>query len=190
MAMHVAGVPDRKLVAIGQWLSLGFMVYIQQYILSFSVRVLVHMIQKPQFWNLLAPCRPASPPKHPTHTLTDPGPVWWTEQHPFPNRPTKTTYDRPSTSPSQFSAKTPTKPPSRGPIEISNQKSFQIAQPGSIWNFRPKVLPNHPSGVHSKYLWKTPSGDPSSHRIIHLRKKSSKYPSNTPFRKPYPQNPL
>ena len=36
MAMHIANVPDRTLMAIRRWRSLGFMVYIWQQISSFS----------------------------------------------------------------------------------------------------------------------------------------------------------
>ena len=39
MAMHITWVPCRKFIAIGQWCLLGFMVYIQQQILSFSAGV-------------------------------------------------------------------------------------------------------------------------------------------------------
>ena len=39
MAMHIAGVPNSKLMAISRWSSLGFMVYIQQQISSFSTGV-------------------------------------------------------------------------------------------------------------------------------------------------------
>ena len=41
MAMHLADVSDRNLMAIGQWRSLGFMVYMQQQISSFSAGVSV-----------------------------------------------------------------------------------------------------------------------------------------------------
>ena len=41
MAMHVAGVPYRTLMDIGRCFLLGFMVYIQQQISSFSVVVSV-----------------------------------------------------------------------------------------------------------------------------------------------------
>ena len=49
MAMHMAGVPDHRLVAIYRWFSLRFIVYIKQQISSFSSGVLVHMIQQPWF---------------------------------------------------------------------------------------------------------------------------------------------
>ena len=49
MAMHIAGVPFPTLVAIGRWHLLGFMIYIQQQISSFSAVVLVKMIQQPWF---------------------------------------------------------------------------------------------------------------------------------------------
>ena len=49
MAMHIAGVPYRTLVSIGRWRLLGFMVYIQQQISSFSTGVSVNMRQQPWF---------------------------------------------------------------------------------------------------------------------------------------------
>ena len=52
MAMHIANVPDRTLMAIGQWCLLGFMVCIQQQISSFSTGVSVHMIAQPWFQHL------------------------------------------------------------------------------------------------------------------------------------------
>ena len=39
MVMHIAGVPDRTLMDIGRWCSLGFVVYIKQQISSFSAGV-------------------------------------------------------------------------------------------------------------------------------------------------------
>ena len=51
MAVHIAGVPNWALVAIGWWHSLGFMVYIQQQISSFSAGVLIKMIRQPWFWH-------------------------------------------------------------------------------------------------------------------------------------------
>ena len=41
--MHITGVPYQTLMDIGRWRSLGFMVYIQQQISSFSRGVLVRM---------------------------------------------------------------------------------------------------------------------------------------------------
>ena len=52
MAMHIANVPGRTRMAIGRWRSLGFMVYIQQQISSFSTGVLVRMSTQPWFWHL------------------------------------------------------------------------------------------------------------------------------------------
>ena len=52
MAMHLAEVPDGTLMAIGRWRSLGFMVYIQQQISSFSTWVSVKMSQHPWFRHL------------------------------------------------------------------------------------------------------------------------------------------
>ena len=52
MAMHLAEVPDQTLMAIGRWRSLGFMVYIQQQISSFSTGVSVKMSQQPWFRHL------------------------------------------------------------------------------------------------------------------------------------------
>ena len=49
IATHLANVPDRTLMAIDRWRSLGFMVYIQQQILSFSTGVYVKMSQQPWF---------------------------------------------------------------------------------------------------------------------------------------------
>ena len=51
MAMHLADVPDRTLMAIVIWRSLGLMVYIQQQILSFSIGVSVKMSHQPWFWH-------------------------------------------------------------------------------------------------------------------------------------------
>ena len=50
--MHFANVTDQTLMAIGRWWSLGFMVYIQQQILSFSTGVSIKMSQQPWFQNL------------------------------------------------------------------------------------------------------------------------------------------
>ena len=52
MAMHFAEVPDQTLMAIVRWRSLGFMVYIQQQISSFSTGVSVKMSQQPWFRHL------------------------------------------------------------------------------------------------------------------------------------------
>ena len=52
MAMHIADVPDRTLMAIGRWRLLRFMVYIQQQISSFSTGVSVCMSAQPWFWHL------------------------------------------------------------------------------------------------------------------------------------------
>ena len=49
MTMHIAEIPDRTLIPIGRWRSLGFMVYIQQQISSFSAGVLVKMSRQPWF---------------------------------------------------------------------------------------------------------------------------------------------
>ena len=43
MYTHIAGVPDRNLMAIGRWRSLGFMVYIQHQISYVSTSVSVCM---------------------------------------------------------------------------------------------------------------------------------------------------
>ena len=50
--MHIADAPDRTLVAIGKWRSLGLMVYTQQLISSFRTGVSVHMIAQPWFRHL------------------------------------------------------------------------------------------------------------------------------------------
>ena len=52
MAMHIADFPDRTLVTIGRWRSLGFMVYIQQHIFPFGTVVLVCMSAQPWFRHL------------------------------------------------------------------------------------------------------------------------------------------
>ena len=52
MAMHLAEVPDQTLMATGRWRSLGFMVYIQQQISSFSTGVSVKMSQQAWFRHL------------------------------------------------------------------------------------------------------------------------------------------
>ena len=52
MAIHLVNVPDWTLISIGRWQSLGFMVYIQQQISSFSMGVSVKMRQQPWFWHL------------------------------------------------------------------------------------------------------------------------------------------
>ena len=51
-AMQIAGVLDITFMAIVQWRLLGFMVYIQQHISSFSSDVSVRMSQKPWFQHL------------------------------------------------------------------------------------------------------------------------------------------
>ena len=130
--MHIAGVPDFTIMAIGRWRSLGFMVYIQQQISSFDTGISVRMSQKPWFWHPLSIQSSTKPSKHPTHIFSNPGPVRWTERHHFSGRPTKTPSDHPSTSSSHFPTKIPFKSPSRCPFKISNQNSFQITQPGSI----------------------------------------------------------
>ena len=50
--MHLANVSDRALMAIGRWRSLGFMVYIQQKISSFSTEVSVKMSKQPEIQHL------------------------------------------------------------------------------------------------------------------------------------------
>ena len=50
--MHIMNVPDRTLVAIGRWRSLGFMVYIQQQIYSFNTGVSVRMSGQTWFCHL------------------------------------------------------------------------------------------------------------------------------------------
>ena len=52
MAMHLTEVPDQTLMVSGRWRSLGFMVYIQQQISSFSTGVSVKMSQQPWFRHL------------------------------------------------------------------------------------------------------------------------------------------
>ena len=52
MAIHIVDVPYQTLMAIGILRSLGFMVYIQQHISSFSTRVYVKMIQQPWFCHI------------------------------------------------------------------------------------------------------------------------------------------
>ena len=52
MVMHIPNVSDGLLMAIGRWWSLGFMVNIQQQILSFSTGVSVKMSQHPWFRHL------------------------------------------------------------------------------------------------------------------------------------------
>ena len=49
MATHLAGAPDWTLMAIGRWRSLGFMVYIQQQISSFSAGFSAKMSRQPWF---------------------------------------------------------------------------------------------------------------------------------------------
>ena len=49
MAMHISNASDQTLMAIERWRSLGFMVYIQQQILSFSTGVSFKMSQQPYF---------------------------------------------------------------------------------------------------------------------------------------------
>ena len=51
MAMHLANVPNRTLVAIVRCRSLGFMVYIQQQISSFSTGFTVKVTQQTWFWH-------------------------------------------------------------------------------------------------------------------------------------------
>ena len=51
MAVHLAEVPDRTLMAIGRWRSLGFIFYIQQQISSFGTGVSVNMSHRPWFWH-------------------------------------------------------------------------------------------------------------------------------------------
>ena len=52
MAIHIANVPDLSPMAIRRWCSLGFMVYIQQQIYSFSMGVFVRMSAQPWFQHL------------------------------------------------------------------------------------------------------------------------------------------
>ena len=51
-SMHIDGVPDQTLMAIGWWRLLGFIVYIQQQISSFSTGVSVRMSDRPWFQHL------------------------------------------------------------------------------------------------------------------------------------------
>ena len=83
MIMHIAGIPDQTLMAIGRWRSLGFMAYIQQLISSFSAGVLVKISQQPWCQYPQAIFRPSRPPNHPFHTPPDPGAVWWSEWKDF-----------------------------------------------------------------------------------------------------------
>ena len=52
MAVHIAEVPDRTLMVIGMWRSLGLMVYTQQLISSFRTGVSVHMSAQPWYQHL------------------------------------------------------------------------------------------------------------------------------------------
>ena len=52
MVMHITGVPDRTLMDIGRWRLLGFMIYIQHQMSSFSPGVLVRMSKQPWFRHL------------------------------------------------------------------------------------------------------------------------------------------
>ena len=50
--MHIVGVLDRAIMAIGRWRFLGFVVYTQQYIPSFSTGVSVHTSKHSWFLHL------------------------------------------------------------------------------------------------------------------------------------------
>ena len=52
MAMHISDVSYWTLMAIGRWRFIGFMVYIQQHISSFSMGILVRMSAQPWFRHL------------------------------------------------------------------------------------------------------------------------------------------
>ena len=47
MAIHIANVPDRTPISMGRWRLLGFMVYTQHQIYSFSRGVWVRMSAQP-----------------------------------------------------------------------------------------------------------------------------------------------
>ena len=95
------------------------------------------------------------PTKHPTHTFPDPGPVLWTERHPFFGHPTKSPSDpqaprhhsfqpkifsnHPARIHSKCTTKNTSRSPSQGPSETSDQNSFQITQPRSIQKFLGKL---------------------------------------------------
>ena len=75
MAMHLAKVPERTLMAIARWRLLRFMVYIQWQISSFSTGVFVKMRQQPWFWHLCATLpstEPSTDQRFPHHPIPDP----------------------------------------------------------------------------------------------------------------------
>ena len=77
MDMHISGVADRTLMAIGWWDFLGFMVYIQQHISSFSAGVTLHMSHQPCFCHIrVSSClsRPTGPQS--AHLMTPEPSVW------------------------------------------------------------------------------------------------------------------
>ena len=83
------------------------------------------------------------------------------------------------------------------------QSSLKITQTGSIQNFQPKILPNHPARVHLDFFWpkllpnhpagvhsksprKTSSDTPSSHPFTRLMKILIQIPQKHAYQKPIP----
>ena len=141
--------------------TLGFMIYIQQQISSFSTGVSVKMIQKPWFRHNWAPCHPPSQAHTHIHTSPHPGPTNKTERHTFSYRLTKPPSDGPSTSLYQFPTKTPPKSPSWITFQISNKNPEHIAELGYILNFQQEPGTHSRAGVHPDFLTIHPSISPS-----------------------------
>ena len=176
--MYIAGVPDCTLVAIVQWRSWGFMVFVQQHISSLSTGLLFHMIHQPCF----------EIPEHSlvwhAHQVSNPH-ICWTRTSPFDRA---TSFSWPPDQKSIWSHEHLT-------VTFSDQKLFQTTHPGSIRNFsgksiwRPNFTPIHPppeknrqntpvTHIFQKTTHRTPFWPPNLPPYF--------TPTNTPYTRPIP----
>ena len=161
-------------MAIGRWLSLVFMVYIQQQISSFSANLSVQMSQKPWFWYLWASCHlsilpsPRSaqfltlnPSVWPSSILfwtPDQNSIWLTELL------TIIISDQTSfqiTKPGQlkFSQENSIWPPEFRPIRPPKKNSKKIPQQHTFYKNTPREPPSTPPTFHQYF---TPTNTPST----------------------------
>ena len=149
-------------MAIVRWRSLGFMVYTQQQISSFSTGVSVKMSQQPWFQHLWAPCRPPSQAHtHDSHIIpsrthrVDRAPrlqwpsnqtsIWWPE-HITPTISHQVSSNITELGPiPKFPTETWSTYPSWGPFRFPNHPSFHFPELRSDWKFLRKPPSHAPS---------------------------------------------